>query len=230
MSGDGLSERHTISHCHGDRTKKSTRTCTGVLSWTRMLVHMRMSGVSLSLSPSLRVTVPPQPSSLPIACSSRAAMPLFAATTDLSCSICQSVHETSSDAFVLSCSDEGCKAMLCFDCMQKAVFASTGNRQKLCPHCRRPATSYSYAVFSMHKNLNALRHKVFAKEAEADRLKKRLASIKIDAELAVQRLEAWQAWAATSTAALLAMPRPESQQPPAAVSPRARSRSPRRDV
>ena len=82
----------------------------------------------------------------------------------------------------------------------------------------------------MRKNLSALRDKVFAKEAEADRLKKRLASIKIDAELAVQRLEAWQAWAATSTAALVAMPRPENQQAPAAVSPRARSRSPRRDV
>ena len=156
-----------------------------------------------------------------------AAMPLFAASTDLSCSICEGVYLTANDAFVLSCSDSGCKAMLCIDCMQKAVFASTTNREKLCPHCRRPATSYSYAFFSVH---SALRDKVFAKEAEADRLKKRLAGIKIDAELAVRRLQAWQAWAATSESALLAMPPTETQQPPAVVSPPARSRSPRRDA
>ena len=161
---------------------------------------------------------------------SRAARSLFAASTDLSCSICESVYLTANDAFVLSCSDSGCKAMLCIDCMQKAVFASTSNREKLCPHCRRPATSYSYAFFSVHKHANALRDKVFAKEVEAGRLKKRLASVKIDAELAVLRLEAWQAWAASSKTALVAMPSPETQQPPVVVSPPARSRSPLRDA
>ena len=158
-------------------------------------------------------------------------MPLFVASTDLSCSICHNIYASANDAFVLSCSDEGCKAMLCIDCMQKAVFASTSNREKLCPHCRRPATSYSYASFGVHKNVNALRDKIFAKEVEAGRLKKRLASFKIDAELAVQRLDAWQSWATTSKSALLAMPAPETQQPPpVAVSPQARSRSPRRDA
>jgi len=157
-------------------------------------------------------------------------MPLFAATADLSCSICDGVYVTPNDAFVLSCSEEGCKAMLCIDCMQKAVFASTSNREKLCPHCRRPSASYSHAFFSAQKHVGILQDKVFAKEAEAARLKKRLEGVKIDAELAVLRLEAWQAWATSSRSALLAMPSPETQQPPVVVRPAARSRSPRRDA
>ena len=157
-------------------------------------------------------------------------MPLFAASTDLSCSICDGVYVTPNDAFVLSCSDEGCKAMLCIDCMQKAVFASTTNREKLCPHCRRPSASYSHAFFSVQKRVGVLQDKIFAKEAEADRLKKRHGGVKIDAELAVLRLEAWQAWATSSRSALLAMPSPETQQPPVVVRPAARSRSPRRDA
>ena len=178
----------------------------------------------------LQVTDAPQPGSRPIACSSRAAMPLSVASTDLSCSICDNVYESANDAFVLSCSDGGCKAMQCIDCMKKAVFAHTSNEEKLCPHCRHPSTSYSYAFFGVHKNVSALRDKISAKDVEAGRLKKRLESVKIDAELAVQRLDAWQSWAAASKSALLAMPSPESQQPPAAVSSRERSRSPRRDV
>ena len=156
-------------------------------------------------------------------------MPLFVASTHLFCSICDNEYESANDAFVLSCSDEGCKAMQCIDCMKKAVFAKTGNKEKLCPHCRRLSTSYSHAFFGVHKNVSALRDKICAKDVEAGRLKKRPESVKIDAELAVQRLDAWQSWAAASKSALLAMPSPESQQLPAAVSPRERSRRPRRD-
>ena len=149
----------------------------------------------------------------------------FAANTVLCCQICDTVYATANHAFALNCSDEGCKAHLCFDCMQKAVFAGSGHQDKLCPHCRRPVHSYSYAFFSEHQNVKALREQLIAAEAEATHLKTRLAMSKCLAQRAAQRLDDWRKWAAESKNALLAMP--SAAAPPRVVSPQPRSRSPR---
>ena len=128
----------------------------------------------------------------------------------------------------LRCADEGCRHHLCFQCVQRGVFANP-NQEKLCPHCRRPAFTFSYAFFSAHKNVNALRERVSAAEVERTRLKKKLAIVKFDAVRAVQNINEWDKWAASSRSAVVAMPN-EPRPSPVVVNPRTRSRSPRSEV
>ena len=149
----------------------------------------------------------------------------FVPNTELSCQICDTVYANANAAFVLNCADEGCRANMCLQCLMKGVFANP-NLEKLCPHCRRPATSYSYAFFSAHKSVTALRDKVSATEAKATRLKKKLTIVQFDAEQAVQSMKEWDSWASASKSAVFAMPSTELR-PPVVLSPRARSRSPR---
>ena len=132
----------------------------------------------------------------------------FVPNTDLSCQICNTAYESANAAFVLNCADEGCRAHLCFQCVQRGVFANL-NQDKLCPHCRRPASSFSYAFFSAHKSVNALRDKIYAKKIEATRLTKKLAVVKFDAERAMQSMTDWDSWAIASKSAVLAMPSTE---------------------
>jgi len=154
----------------------------------------------------------------------RPAIMSFATNTILCCQICDTVYATANHAFALNCADEGCKAHTCFDCMQKAVFSGSGNQDKLCPHCRRPVHSYSYAFFSVCQDMKALREQLAAADAEATHLKSRLAMSKLKADRAAQRLDDWRTWATASKNALLAMPSAATL--PHVVSPRPRSRSP----
>ena len=158
----------------------------------------------------------------------------FSANDELFCSICDTLYATANSAFVLSCADDGCKGHLCFDCMQKAVFP--GNAQeKTCPHCRRSVATYSYAFFGTHKSVSQLQDKVAMAEVEVNRLTKRLAAAKADAEQFSSRLVDWCRWGTAAKAALGNMP--SSATPPhvrggaaASAQPEpeaARSRSPR---
>jgi uncharacterized Zn-finger protein len=158
----------------------------------------------------------------------------FSANDELFCPICDTLYATANSAFVLSCADDGCKGHLCFDCLQKAVFP--GNAQeKSCPHCRRAVTTYSYAFFGTHKCVSQLQDKVGMAEIEVNRLTKRLAAAKTDAEQFSSRLVDWCRWGTAAKAALGNMP--SSATPPhvrggasAGAQPEpeaARSRSPR---
>ena len=159
----------------------------------------------------------------------------FSANDELFCPICDTLYATANSAFVLSCADDGCKGHLCFDCMQKAVFP--GNAQeKTCPHCRRSVATYSYAFFGTHKSVSQLQDKVAMAEVEVNRLTKRLAASKADAEQFSSRLVDWCRWGTAAKAALGNMP--SSATPPhvrggasAGTQPEqpeaARSRSPR---
>ena len=167
----------------------------------------------------------------------RAASMSFSANDELFCPICDTVYATANSAFVLSCADDGCKGHLCFDCLQKAVFP--GNAQeKTCPHCRRAVATYSYAFFTTHKSVSQLQDKVGMAEIEVNRLTKRLAAAKTDAEQFSSRLIDWCRWGTAGKAALGNMP--STATPPhvrgaaagaaAGVQPEpeaARSRSPR---
>ena len=108
--------------------------------------------------------------------------------------------------------------------MQKAVFSDSGNQDKLCPHCRRPVHSYSYAFFSVRQDVKALEVQLAAADAEETRLKSRLAMAKSKADRTIQRLDDWRTWATSSKTALLAMPSAASLSH--VVNPRSRSRSP----
>ena len=154
----------------------------------------------------------------------RPAIMTFAQNTTQCCQICDTVYATANQAFALNCADEGCKAHTCFDCLQKAVFSDSGNQDKLCPHCRRPVHSYSYAFFSVRQDVKALGVQLAAADAEATRLKSRLAMAKSKADRTIQRLDDWRTWAAASKNALLAMPSAASLSH--VVNPRSRSRSP----
>ena len=129
----------------------------------------------------------------------------FSANDELFCPICDTLYATANSAFVLSCADDGCKGHLCFDCMQKAVFP--GNAQeKTCPHCRRSVATYSYAFFGTHKSVSQLQDKVAMAEVEVNRLTKRLAASKADAEQFSSRLVDWCRWGTAAKAALGNMP------------------------
>ena len=129
----------------------------------------------------------------------------FSANDELCCPICDTLYATANSAFVLSCADDGCKGHLCFDCLQKAVFP--GNAQdKTCPHCRRSVATYSYAFFGTHKSVSQLQDKVAMAEVEVNRLTKRLAAAKADAEQFSSRLVDWCRWGTAAKAALGNMP------------------------
>jgi uncharacterized Zn-finger protein len=129
----------------------------------------------------------------------------FSANDELFCPICDTIYATANSAFVLSCADDGCKGHLCFDCLQKAVFP--GNAQeKTCPHCRRAVATYSYAFFTTHKSVSQLQDKVGMAEIEVNRLTKRLAAAKNEAEQASSRLVDWCRWGTAAKAALGNMP------------------------
>ena len=82
--------------------------------------------------------------------------------------------------------------------------------------------------FAVQKQVTALQDKLSIADAETSRLKKNLLIAKFDAQRAMERLDEWGAWATASKSALLAMP--SSATLPVVLSPRARSRSPRRQV
>ena len=130
----------------------------------------------------------------------------FVANEDLCCPICDTVYATANSAFVLTCSDEGCKGHLCFDCLQLAVFPGNSTQDRMCPHCRRTVQGYSYAFFGTHKSVSALQDKLSSADAEASRLRKRLATAKAEAEQSTSRLNEWCVWATAAKSALLAMP------------------------
>ena len=141
----------------------------------------------------------PRPSLIPLCLMS------FSANDELFCPICDTIYATANSAFVLSCADDGCKGHLCFDCLQKAVFP--GNAQdKTCPHCRRAVATYSYAFFTTHKSVSQLQDKVGMAEIEVNRLTKRLAAAKADAEQASSRRVDWCRWGTAAKAALGNMP------------------------
>ena len=152
----------------------------------------------------------------------------FVANEDLCCPICENAYATANSAFSLDCSEQGCRGHLCFDCLQKSCFPGNSAADKTCPHCRRAVKSYSYAFFAVQKQVTGLQDKLSAADAETSRLKKNLLIAKFDAQRAMERLDEWGAWATASKSALLAMP--SSATLAVVLSPRARSRSPRRQV
>lgn len=156
----------------------------------------------------------------------------FSANEELCCPICDTLYASANSAFVLSCSDEGCKGHMCFDCLSKAVFP--GNTQeKTCPHCRRAVRGYSYAFFQTHKCVSTLQDNVGQAEVELARVKKSLATAKVEAEQATIRLNDWCSWATAMKASVVAMPSSSTPRHVRGVAastqpePEARSRSPR---
>ena len=84
----------------------------------------------------------------------------------------EATYATANSVFMLSCAKDGCMGHLCFDCLQKACFSGTRSSQdpSTCPHCRRQVNSYSYAVFSALKTVDALQTKIQTSSTEVTRL------------------------------------------------------------
>ena len=87
-------------------------------------------------------------------CESFAAMsaPSLSTNTDIACSICTQVYLTANHALSLTCAEQGCRADLCYECLNRAVF--NGTDEPKCPHCRRTVDGYGYAGFSCKRKMD----------------------------------------------------------------------------
>ena len=83
-------------------------------------------------------------------------VPSISPNTDVCCPICMKAYATANNMFTLTCAAEGgCRADLCFDCLNKAVFNGAQEEAK-CPHCRRTVGGYEYAAFSLKRKVDEM--------------------------------------------------------------------------
>ena len=92
-----------------------------------------------------------------------------------------------------------------------------------CPHCRRPATHYTYALFSNCKLIVSLEEKLSTAQAELAALKRKAVFANGERDMLMDRINQWRDWSLASKAVLLNMP-PSAQ--PARSVRLDRSRSP----
>ena len=114
-----------------------------------------------------------------------------------------------------------CGPLCIQDCLQKAVF-STMHEQK-CPHCRRPATHYTYALFSNHRLVSSLETRLSDAQAELAALKRKNVFANSERDMLMERINTWRDWSLSAKQTLLNMP-PSAQ--PARSVRLDRSRSP----
>lgn len=97
------------------------------------------------------------------------AAPPLTPNTDIACPICATVYLTANHALSLNCSSQGCRADLCYDCANKAVF--TGADEAKCPHCRRAVDGYGYAAFSLKRKFDELEDRTETSETTLKKLR-----------------------------------------------------------
>ena len=99
----------------------------------------------------------------------------------------------------------GCASHLCFDCVMK-IFDGRNDKDATCHHCKRPVTSFSYALSATHKNVSYLQDKLSSLDALVGDLKKNLATVGAEADGAVSRLNEWRLWGIVAKDKVSCMP------------------------
>ena len=87
----------------------------------------------------------------------------------------------------------GCAGHLCYDCVMK-IFDGRSDKDAACFHCKRPVTSYSYALSATHQNVSSLQDRLSSLDTLVSDLKKNLASVGAEADGAISRLNEWRLW------------------------------------
>ena len=120
----------------------------------------------------------------------------------------------------------GCASHLCFDCVMK-IFDGRSDKDAACLHCKRPVTSFSYALSATHRHVSLLQDKLSSLDAQVSELKKNVATVGAEADEAISRLNEWRLWGLVAKDKVSTMP--PSGFPHAHVAVRSpRSRSPQR--
>ena len=95
--------------------------------------------------------------------------------------------------------------------------------EQKCPHCRRPATHYTYALFSAYRLVSSLETRLSDAQAELAALKKKNVFANSERDMLMERINTWRDWSLSAKQTLLNMP-PSAQ--PARSVRLDRSRSP----
>ena len=99
----------------------------------------------------------------------------------------------------------GCAGHLCYDCAMK-IFDGRNDKDATCHHCKRPVTSFSYALSATHKNVSYLQDKLSSLDTVVGDLKKNLATVGAEADGAVSRLNEWRLWGIVAKDKVSCMP------------------------
>ena len=86
------------------------------------------------------------------------------------------------------------------------IFDGRSDKDAACHHCKRPVTSFSYALSATHRNVSYLQDKLSSLDALVGDLKKNLATVGAEADGAVSRLNEWRSWGIVAKCKMSSMP------------------------